>query len=125
MLISFQRKCTNYLFQTRYNDDNISYTKNPLNQNNKCLARRRFEYVEIQAYQVWYISNKEGMVNDIYYASHLGKSDNICLVLKANMYASTVEKMKPRQTYHMGIYQNMIENLNKIDLCKRLQNIRT
>ncbi len=69
------------------------------------------------------LTNEEGMVNDIQYVSPLGKSDHVCLVFNINMYASTVENIKPRYAYQRAKYENISENLKQIDWCKRLENI--
>ncbi len=69
------------------------------------------------------LTNEEGMVNDIQYVSHLDKSDHVCLVFNTNMYASTVENIKPRYVHHRGNYKNINKNLKQIDWYKRLENI--
>ncbi len=57
------------------------------------------------------LTNEEGMVNDIQYVSPLDKSDHVCLIFNTNMYASTIENIKPRYAYHRGNYENINENL--------------
>ncbi len=69
------------------------------------------------------LTNEECMINDIQYVSPLGKSDHVCLVFNTNMFASTVENIKPRYAYHMGNYKKINENLKLINWHKRLENV--
>ncbi len=60
------------------------------------------------------LTNEEGKVNDIQYIPPMGKSDHVCLVFNTNMYASIVEKIKPKYAYHRGNYKVMTENLKYV-----------
>ncbi len=69
------------------------------------------------------LNNEEGIVNDIKYITLLCKSDHVCLAFNTNMYASTLEKIKPKYTYDRENYKNITENLKH--LTKRLEYINT